>query len=240
MGKKNRQKIYEESKRIHDLIAEDYARTRAYPREDLSKLSEYVQEGDKVLDLGCGNGYLFELFKERNIEYVGVDISPKLIGIAKRRYQKQGYKNEPVFKTADALDLPFSDESFDKMYSISMLHNIPFRENREKCLREAGRVLKYKGIIIIRVWNLWKIRKFLSSILGYSFSRIFKSWNLEFKDVFIPWKNSEGKPVAQRYFHCFTERELKKAVENAGFRVLESWKEGTPPKSNIYLVARKE
>lgn len=240
MGKKNKQKIYEESKRSHNLIAEDYARTRAYPGKDLSKLSEYVQEGNKVLDLGCGNGYLFEPFKQRNIEYTGVDISPKLISIAKRRYQKQGYKNEPVFKTADALDLPFSDESFDKVYSISMLHNIPFRKNRERCLREAKRVLKYKGIIIIRVWNLWKIRKFLGSILGYSFLRVFKPWSLEFKDVFIPWKNSEGKPLAQRYFHCFSRKELKKTVENTGFRVLESWQQGTSPKSNIYLVARKK
>ena len=58
-------------------------------------------------------------------------------------------------------------------------------------------------------------------------------------DVFVPWKNSAGQTVTERYFHCFTKRELKKTIKKAGFKIEKIWRAGQDPRTNIYLIARK-
>ncbi|GAI25805.1 unnamed protein product, partial [marine sediment metagenome] len=57
--------------------------------------------------------------KAKRVDYFGVDIAERLIKIAKKNYP------EAKFQVADVLNLPFPPNFFDKIYSISVLHNIP-------------------------------------------------------------------------------------------------------------------
>ena len=150
--------LFKEGAKNYDLIASDYARTRRYNSQDLIDLAVLAKPGEKVLDLGCANGRMFELFGSKNIEYYGVDNSEKLIEIAKKLYPA-GH-----FQVADALSLPFSDNTFDKVYFISVLHHIPSEEFRQRCFSEINRVLKPNGQLILRVWDLLKIDKGKSPI----------------------------------------------------------------------------
>ena len=65
-----------------------------------------LKEGEKILDLGCGNGRWYKIFKEKKVDYFGLDNSEKLIEIAKENFP------EAKFFVGDALNLPFPDNFF--------------------------------------------------------------------------------------------------------------------------------
>ena len=233
MEKEYAEYLLKKNKVDYNLIAEDYTRTRAFIPEDIKNLTRYAKESEKVLDSGCASGRLFEALKPKKIDYFGVDISEELIKIAKRKYP------EAKFQTADCLSLPFTDNFFDKVYSISILHNIPSKEFQLRYLTETRRVLKPKGFLILRVWDFWRRKAALKLILKYTFSKIIGKSRLGFKDVFVPWKEPDGKVLIQRYFHCFTKGELEKLVKESGFKIKKSWRAGRDPRTNIYLIAKK-
>ena len=79
MDRKYAKYLLEKTTKDYNLIAKDYARTRAYIPKDIETLGEYTWEGERVLDLGCANGRLFEILNGKNVDYFGVDISEKLI-----------------------------------------------------------------------------------------------------------------------------------------------------------------
>lgn len=214
-------------------MAEDFSRKREFVSEDLKKLTEEVKEGERILDSGCGNGRLFKILKEKKVNYYGIDFSEKLIEMAKNKFP------EAKFLVADCLNLPFPDNFFDKVFSISVFHHIPSQELRVQYLKEIKRVLKPGGILILRVWNFWKKKEGLKLILKFAFLKILGKTKLDFFDIFFPWKNSKGNVIVQRYFHCFRKKELEKIAKKVNFKIIQCWVEGKEPASNIYLKAKK-
>lgn len=229
-------KILEDTRRNYNLIADDFSRTRRNLWPELSFLREYVKNGDKILDLGCGNGRLAELFNIRDIEYIGIDDSDKLIKLAKDKYASGKIK----FIVADGLNLPFADNYFDKIFSIAVLHHIPSRELRLKFLSETRRVLKKDGVAVFTVWNLWQkkgiklqIKYFLLKILGLS--------RLNFRDVLVPYTAKNARVF--RYYHAFTKKELSGLFLRAGFMVDKigflARREGKGDYYNYFIIAKK-
>jgi len=222
--------LLEKTKKDYNLIAQDFARTRSKIWEEIRFLfDDWLVKGDKVLDLGCGNGRFFEILKGKSINYIGVDSSEKLIKIARERYP--GAR----FQVADALSLPFSDDSFDKIYSIAVLHQIPSGEFRVKFLKEARRVLKQDGLLILTVWK-FRTKEELSLIFKYTILKLIGKSKLDFRDIFEPW----GKKI-ERYYHCFSKKELVNLVKKADFQVLKSGfiRNERGNRNNIYLIAKK-
>ncbi len=217
----------------YNLIAKAYSRTRAFIPGDIKALGNYALEGERVLDSGCANGRLIEVLRDKKVDYFGVDISERLIEIAREKYP------QAKFQVADALSLPFSDNYFDKIYSISVLHNIPSTEFQIRYLKEARRVLKPGGLLVLRVWDFWKRREASKLIFKYTLLKLIGKSQLDFKDVFVSWKDSEGKVLIQRYFHCFTQGELENLVRESGLKIKESWRGGKDPRTNIYLIAER-
>lgn len=247
MEKKYADYLLKNTRENYDKIAEEFSRTRAVVWTDILPLAKYAEPGDKILDLGCGNGRLLELFQDKNIEYIGADNSEKLIVIAREKANNINQKVRTNFIVADALKLPFPDNYFDKIYSIAVFHHIPSEEYRLEFLREVKRVLKQDGLLILTVWNLWSWKNFPKLlfpsrwnnprlVVKYTLLKILGRSKLDFKDAFVPW----GK-TCQRYIHQFTQRGLKNLVSRASFAVQEI---GVLPRpemkdSNIYLVAKK-
>lgn len=230
MNKEYAQYLLEKIREDYNLIAEEFSSSRYSIWPELNIFGQYIGEGERVLDLGCGNGRLSELFRDKNIEYIGVDNSEKLIEIAKAKYP------EAKFQVASALNLPFPDDYFDKIFSIAVLHHIPSDELRQEFIKEAKRVLKPGGILIITVWDLWHRFGSLKLIAGSTLPKIFGKSELDFKDIFVPWQKT-----VNRYIHCFTKKELKKLARKSGFRIKEAgnFKRGETQNYNIYIVAEK-
>ncbi|MFH1575908.1 MAG: class I SAM-dependent methyltransferase [Candidatus Nealsonbacteria bacterium] len=220
MDKDYAQYLLNKTRDDYNAIAEGFSSTRRFVWQELEPLYHYASHKDKVLDLGCGNGRLLPIFKDIDINYTGVDNSEKLIEIAKKTYPNA------AFLVADALHLPFPPNHFDKIYSVAVLHHIPSEELRLKFLKEARRVLKPGGLLILTVWDF----KRLKLILKFTILKIFGRSKLDFGDVFVPWQKKH-----QRYVHCFTKRELIELAQKAGFGIKKS---GTL-KTNFFLVAQK-
>jgi len=217
--------LLRKTKEDYNKISEDYARTRHFTW-DIENLVQYVSSGEKILDLGCGSGRLLEILKDRNISYFGIDGSENLIEIAKRNYP------DFKFQVTDVLSLPFPNNFFDKIFSIRVLMHVPSKEFQLQFLKEAKRVLKPGGLLILTAWYLWKLRSKINFLLMVknAFLKIIGKSKLDFGDALIPWDKK-----AMRYYHYFTKRELKKLVEESDFEVKEIW---TTP-YDLYLVAEK-
>jgi ubiquinone/menaquinone biosynthesis C-methylase UbiE len=225
MDQRFAQHLIEKTLSDYNSIAERFSNTRSFVWKDLEFVRQLCSPQDKILDLGCGNGRLLELFKGLDIDYVGVDGSEKLIEIAKKKYL------QAKFQKANVLNLPFKDNYFDKVFCIAVFHHIPSQELRIRFLKEIKRVLKPNGVLVLSVWSLWQ-KRFIKYHLKCFFLKILGKSRLDFRDIFYPWKDEKGKVLIQRYIHGFTKRELKSLLRKTDFTIKEIRKE----KENIYLA----
>lgn len=102
---------------------------------------------DRILDMCCGTGGTTFVIRERvgeDAEIIGLDLSPGQIRIAKKKNRFSNVK----FIEADASNTDFETGYFDKVIIPHALHEMP-RKIRLKVLREARRVLKEKGKVIV-------------------------------------------------------------------------------------------
>jgi len=106
-----------------------------------------LKTGDKVLDVGCGKGFLLHDLVQAvpGLEVTGLDISRYALNRAKPEV-----KNRLV--EGDAGKLPFADESFDFVFSINTLHVLPCFE-LEGALGEMMRVGKKHRYLCVESWR---------------------------------------------------------------------------------------
>lgn len=94
----------------------------------------------KMLDVGCGTGYLMNQARHQGFDIVGVDPSIGMINKAKKKF---GYTDEQILMTT-ACKLPFKDGTFDFILASGALAYVP---NMDEAAAEMTRVLKKDGIL---------------------------------------------------------------------------------------------
>jgi arsenite methyltransferase len=112
---------------------------------------------ERVLDAGCGRGLaLIACAKKLKAgKAVGIDLwaakdlSSNNREAALANAAAEGVADRVEVETGDITQLPFSDASFDAVISMTVIHNIPSRDARDRALRELVRVLKPGGRIAI-------------------------------------------------------------------------------------------
>ncbi len=217
-------------------IADDFDLTRKkYLWPELVKLAGMIKDGDRVLDAGCGNGRLAGAFIDKNIYYLGIDSSEKLIEAADKNFQFSNkiQNTKCKFQVADVLELDkIQENNFNYIFCIAVLHHLPGNELRLKALGQMKRKLKPGGKIIITVWNLWSRAKFRKLIIKYSWLKLVNKNTMDFGDILFDWKNNKGEKISSRYYHIFTKNNLKKLVAAAGFKLERIYKD----KYNYYLI----
>ena len=243
-------KILKDTEQGYDLVADKFSETRKHFWRGLEFIADYAKEGDRVLDFGCGNGRLLELFSGKKIDYLGVDISEKLINIAKEKYPNKANNFQ---KISDSDSLSLHSDYFNVVYSIAVFHHFPSKKYREDIARELYRVTKKDGHIVITVWNLYQ-KKYLKNIIKNWLSKLKGDSNIDWNDCYISFTDNKVHPVKSpqsgvaegefngvkifnRYHHAFTKRELKNLFSGAGFLV-EQCK--TIDGRNIILIGKKQ
>lgn len=112
-----------------------------------------IEEGDCVLDAGCGEGrHCWEVYKRNCSTIIGLDVDRE--GLKKNKYvlnltKEQGESNGSYcLVQADVTSLPFKDGSFDKIICSEVLEHVP---QDRKGVKELIRVLSDKGAIGVSV-----------------------------------------------------------------------------------------
>lgn len=119
------------------------------------KVLSFCSEGKgKILEVGCGEGlFLNKVAASGKYSYVyGVDIWKDILIRAKNRF-KSGNISNAGFVQADAVSLPFKDNSFDTVVCMNVFFNLPSDDLFQQSLKEISRVCKNGGEFIFDIRN---------------------------------------------------------------------------------------
>lgn len=109
-----------------------------------------VKTAENILDVGCGiGGSTLYLATKFGANATGITLSPVQASRAKARAREMGKENSVRFEVANALNMPFADNSFDLVWSLESGEHMP---DKTKFLEECYRVLKPGGTFILATW----------------------------------------------------------------------------------------
>lgn len=122
---------------------------RYIDRREKDLISHLVapEEGERLLDIGCGTGNHLRFFRRKGCNVTGLEPSPSMLDIARK---KLGQRAD--FHMGKAEDLPFSDNEFD---IVTMITTLEFIDNPQKAIDEAIRVCRDR--VFIGVLNKYAI-----------------------------------------------------------------------------------
>jgi len=112
----------------------------------LETVEKILGPGKKILDIGCGGGFLTNALAQAGHDAVGVDLSNNSLKIAQAKDATQ----RALYIQADALRLPFPEKSFDVVCAMDLLEHV---EQPAEVIREASRVLKEGGLFFFHTFN---------------------------------------------------------------------------------------
>jgi ubiquinone/menaquinone biosynthesis C-methylase UbiE len=158
--------------------------------------------GKRVLEVGCGTGTDLLQFARGGARVTGIDLTPRSIEIARRRFEVYGYSGE--FAIGDAENLGFPDESFDTFYSFGVLHHTP---DTERAIREAHRVLRRGGQAIVMLYHRTSLYYGVGLMLkrGILKGELMKRTPPEIMSRYVEYTETEGRPLVKAY----TRREAR-------------------------------
>lgn len=130
----------------YNRTAKQYSKNVAnlHPAEACNTFLKYLPAKGKVLDLGCGSGRDTAIFVNQDYKVTAIDLSSKLLDIAKANEPKAKYLEMDMRK------LEFNNEFFDGIWAIASLLHLP-KKDIPLCLNECNRVLKKQGTIFVAI-----------------------------------------------------------------------------------------
>ncbi len=174
-------------KRYYDEIYYNKIRVESdgYPEYRARLVLRHLRNKGKILNVGCGRGFESREFKKAGHYVVGTDISKKVLKFS-RKLQDESYLLDAQEK------MPFRRDSFDTIYAGELLEHLPFPS---LFLKEAYKVLKPKGKLIVIVPNIARFRNRVSIL----FNKL---------------------PFNEEHLHELTTEHVKKLFSDAKFKIV--------------------
>lgn len=168
-------------------------------------------KGDKILEVGCGNGYYLSLLNrlELNISLTGIDNDKAALFDAHRFIEDE----KVILIFADATKLPFKNNSFNKIICSEVIEHI---KDDKKVLQEIHRVLKKGGVMVLSTCNI--NYPFFWDPINWVLQHIFKT---HIKRGF--WSG-----IWNQHLRMYEKKDVEKLAEEVNFKIsvsetLTSW-----------------
>ncbi len=195
--------------------------------------------GGVVVDAGCGPGHNAVALLGRGLfgRAVCVDLSFNMVSRALANAESLNMLGF-YGVCGDMSFMPLRDDVADAALLVSSLHHLVSRALRVRALREAFRVLRAGGAVLVVVWARWQVRLLpllLRGVARYVLGRSESPWDVV--------RCSRGGVVCREY-HMYSLGELVADVREAGFEVVEAGTYVAPgreslPRKNYYVVGLK-
>lgn len=158
-------------------------------------LCRHFTHPSKVLDVGCGGGYLTNFLAKRGHFVSGIDLSDQSLEVAKQQDETKSVE----YMRASAYELPYDDGIFDAVCAMDLLEHV---EKPAIVITEAARVLKKGGLFFFHTFN----RNLLSYFM------VIKG---------VEWCFANAPPNMHVYPLFIKPEELKDLCQNRGLEVKE-------------------
>ncbi|MDX1952885.1 MAG: methyltransferase domain-containing protein [Verrucomicrobiota bacterium] len=133
------ERVYNSYSGIYDLL---FGKVFQSGRELGPELLQ-LEPGSRLLEVGVGTGLSLPLLP-RNIDYVGIDLSKKMLDQARKRANSLGLRKARLIKM-DATRLDFPDQSFDRVFAAYFISTVP---DPVAVVQEMKRVCRPGGYIV--------------------------------------------------------------------------------------------
>lgn len=164
-----------------------------------------IKKDDKILDIGCADGSMMVYCGLMGGEVYGIDICLESIEKANKYLVKYGIKGKAILKDARKIDFP--KNYFDKIVSSDFFEHLSYEDNL-LVLKEAKRILKPGGMLVIKTPNLTYLRfsKFFKQLI-----RIMKLQN--------PFSITIPHTTGDNHVHIglTTKNKMVKIIKKSGF-----------------------
>jgi tRNA (uracil-5-)-methyltransferase TRM9 len=213
------------NREFYARFAEEFSETRSSSRVNLTPIRPYLRDGVRVLEVGCGNGRLAERFDREGyrLDYVGVDITSKLVETARSR-QTHLRNITADFREVDVTAPGWSvslhaSAPFDLGLAMAVLHHIPSFELRRALLRDIHARLRAGGVLLLSNWQFTENERLRRKIVPWQTLGI-DEHELEPGDALLDWRRGG---TGYRYVHLLTEGEVQSLAGESGYQVLEQF-----------------
>lgn len=139
----------EQTVMVYDKIARNYAKIFDYKDSSLPYLGDFLasvksatKDDFSILDLGCGTGRIAQFFSDKGCEVTGLDLSKKMIEIARKKHPKIKFLHKDMTK------INFADKSFNAVSIVCSLFHLEKKQIPE-LITKVHRMLKENGFLLI-------------------------------------------------------------------------------------------
>jgi tRNA (uracil-5-)-methyltransferase TRM9 len=210
---------------FYQTMGENFSATRLRLQPGVQRILDTIPRDAHILDLGCGNGELARRLEEGGFtgQYTGLDNSQTLLDIARKRTS-----DNPAYRflLVDIADPGWdtgletgSSARFDIILAFSVLHHLPGSLTRLHVLRKVRRIIQPDGRFVHSEWQFLNSPRLRERILPWEEVNISPA-QVDQGDYLLDWR---GGGYGLRYVHHFSEDELTRLAEQAGFSIEETY-----------------
>lgn len=207
---------------FYERFAQAFADSRTVSQASLLRALSLIPDGASVLDVGCGDGRAARALERlgRHVTYLGLDVSPSLISLARER--AEGLSRVAArFVVADVAQddwpLVLEGRPFDYLLALALLHHIPDRDLRLRLMRQMADLLKPAGTLIVSTWQFLSDERLRRKMIPWQTIGMDEG-QVEPGDYLLDWRRGG---YGLRYCHLLGEAELRDLCEEAGLSLKE-------------------